>query len=140
MYAQILACIDLEDEAESAAVMAAAMKQAKESDGKVTVASVVPEFGFSLVGGYFPDDFEAKMRAAAKEKLDAFADANGGAAIDRWVGHGSIQRETLKAASEIAADLIVIGAGGHELAEQIIGSHASRIVASAACSVLVVRS
>ena len=140
MYTSILACIDLDDTEASAAVMAAARGQADAGGGKVTAATVLPEFGFSMVSQFFPEDHEAKMRAASKEQLDAFADANGGAEIGRWVGHGSIHREALRAAKEVGADVIVVGAGGGDLAEQIIGSQASKIVSGATCSVLVVRS
>jgi nucleotide-binding universal stress UspA family protein len=54
--------------------------------------------------------------------------------------HGaSAWREICEAASEYAADLVVIGARGHGFTDRLLGTTANEIIHHASCSVLVVR-
>ena len=140
MYSRILACINLQDSSAAEAVMKAAQAQASAAGAKVTVAAVVPDYGLGIVRSYFPEGYEEKVTEGVKADLDSFADQHGGGAVDRWVGHGSVHREAVRAAEEIGADLIVVGSGDSDVTDQILGSQASRIVAHAPCTVLVVRS
>jgi nucleotide-binding universal stress UspA family protein len=53
-------------------------------------------------------------------------------------GHAAL--DVVKLASDLGADLIVVGSSGHSaLYDRMIGSHAQRILYHAPCSVLVVR-
>jgi nucleotide-binding universal stress UspA family protein len=134
----VLASIDLEDRPAAEAVMAQAQAQAGE-DGSVTACAVVPNYGFGVVRSHFPDNFEATITQAVEQNLKDFCDRHGGDAVGRWIGHGSVYSEIIRAATEMKADLVVVGSGDNDLSDQILGSQASRIVAHAPCSVLVVR-
>jgi nucleotide-binding universal stress UspA family protein len=60
--------------------------------------------------------------------------------IHSHVRAGHPVRDILELASELSADLLVIGATGHSaLYERMIGSRADRIVQLAKCPVLVVK-
>jgi nucleotide-binding universal stress UspA family protein len=60
--------------------------------------------------------------------------------VDQRVETGKAYREILRVADEQRADVIVIGAHGHGLIEQMfVGSTAQQIVRRAGCPVLIVR-
>lgn len=135
----VLASINLEDEAAADVVMAAAKAQAGEN-GTVVAAVVVPDYGFGIVRSHFPDGFQDTITKAVTESLEAFCGRHGGDAVRPWVGHGSVNREIVRAAGELGADMIVVGAGDSDVTDQVLGSQASRIASHAPCSVLVIRS
>jgi nucleotide-binding universal stress UspA family protein len=101
----------------------------------------VPAFGLPMVGQYFPDGFEARMRAEAAKHLEGFCAAQlpEGLRARRIVAEGTIYREILKAADAIKADLIVMGSHRPELKDYLLGPNAARVVRHAPCSVMVVR-
>ena len=77
MYHDILLTVDLNDEASWTKALPAAVEQAKAFGGTLHVASVVPDFGMPVVGGFSPDDFEDKALADVEEKLKAFSNVKG---------------------------------------------------------------
>ena len=95
----------------------------------------------SIVGSFFPQDFEEKALEKAKEQLGAFMDAELGPEIEAvgHVAHGSIYEEILHAAKALGCDLIVIGAHRPELKDYLLGPNAARVVRHAPQSVMVVR-
>jgi nucleotide-binding universal stress UspA family protein len=141
MYHDILLTVDLNDEASWTKALPAAVEQAKAFGGTLHVASVVPDFGMPVVGGFFPDDFEDKALADVEEKLKAFCSENvpEGVKVEQVVRYGKIYKEILEIAKNISADLIIIGSTKPEFTDYLLGPNAARVVRHANCSVLVVR-
>jgi len=141
MFHDILLTVDLNDEASWSKALPVAIEQAKTSGATLHVLSVVPDFGMPMVGGFFPDDFEAKAMAEIGEKLAAFCGEKvpSEVKVKNIVRHGNVYGEILDMAKEIDSDLIIIGAHRLDLKDYLLGPNAARVVRHAKCSVLVVR-
>jgi len=141
VYKKILLPIDLNDTTTGRKALATAAAMAKTFGSELHVLSVVPSFGMSIVGSFFPQDFEEKALEKAKEQLGAFMDAELGPEIEAMghVAHGSIYEEILHAAKKLGCDLIVIGAHRPELRDYLLGPNAARVVRHAPQSVMVIR-
>jgi nucleotide-binding universal stress UspA family protein len=141
MYRTILLPVDLSDEHSWQRALPTAVELARTFSAGLHVMTVVPAFGLPMVGQYFPDGFEAKMRADAAKHLEDFCAARLPAdlAAQRIVAEGTIYREILRAAEATQADLIVMGSHRPELSDYLLGPNAARVVRHAPCSVMVVR-
>ena len=140
MFKKVLATIDLGDEDTSRAVLNGAM-EVMSGDDSLHVLCVIPDYGMSVVGSCFPEDFEEKAIAKAKEALHEFTKKNvpDGTPVQHIVGHGRIYEEIIAAAETISADLIVVGSHRPVLKDYLLGPNASRVVRHSNRSVLVVR-
>jgi nucleotide-binding universal stress UspA family protein len=141
MYANILCPVDLSDEHSWEKALPTALELAKTFGATLHVMTVVPSFGLPIVGQFFPEGFEARMRAEAGKHLEEFCTARLPAdlAATRIVAEGKIYQEILRAAGSIKADLIVMGSHRPELSDYLLGPNAARVVRHAPCSVMVVR-
>jgi nucleotide-binding universal stress UspA family protein len=141
MYANILCPVDLSDNHSWEKALPTAVELAKTFGSALHVMTVVPSFGLPVVGQYFPEGFEARMRAEAARHLDEFCAAHlpQDLAAERIVAEGKIYQEILRAAGSIKADLIVMGSHRPELSDYLLGPNAARVVRHAPCSVMVVR-
>ena len=83
----------------------------------------------------------AEKRALAKTDLGEWCDIalESGIKAESHVVEGDVRHAIKKAAEDIGADLIVIGARGHSRFEQLLGSTADFIARTADCSVLIAR-
>ncbi len=140
MFKHVLAAIDLGDEINSLKVLNAALEVIAGED-TLHVVTVVPDYGLSIVGSYFPSGHEQQMIDKAKEGLHAFTQKHvpAGTPVQHIVGHGQIYEEIINAARTAGADLIVVGAARPELKDYLLGPNASRVMRHANQSVLVVR-
>jgi nucleotide-binding universal stress UspA family protein len=141
MYRDVLVAVDLEDETDFARTLPAAVHECQTAGARLHVLTVMPSFGMSIVGQFFPKNYEREMSAALlaalREKVDSRLPE--GLACGHIVGEGSVYEEVLRVAGEVGADLIVIGAHRPELSDYLLGPNAARVVRHAKCSVLVVR-
>lgn len=138
----VLLPIDLADGDSWRKALGVALEQVRAEGGTLHVTSVLPDFGMSMVGGYFRKDYE-------REALSAL-----GKALEDWVAehvpedvevrphvlHGSIYDEILRAADQLDVDVIVIGSHRPALKDYLLGPNAARVVRHARQSVYVVRS
>jgi len=141
MYRDILLAVDLNHpEAEQRAVETV-VEYARAFKARLHIMTVVPDFGMSIVGGFFPKGFEKEALASVNEKLRTYAAEKFPSDITRRhiVGHGVIYKEILKYSEVVKADLIVMSAHRPELEDYLLGPNAARVVRHANCSVLVVR-
>ncbi len=76
MYKDILLPIDLNHECSWQRALPVALDYCRAFGGKLHVMTVMPDFGMSLVGSYFPEGFESKHREAYDKQLHAFVAAN----------------------------------------------------------------
>lgn len=142
MFSNILLAVDLVHPESWARALPLADGLARSDGALLHIATVVPDFGMSIVSGFFPEDFEQKARDHARNELDALAarELPGRPNLRVEVGFGHPAPELLRIATLVGADLIVLeshppGARPGLLA----GSQADRLVHAAACSVLVLR-
>ncbi|MFA7429019.1 MAG: universal stress protein [Rhodospirillaceae bacterium] len=142
MYRNILVSIDLEDVSDVETTLARAVEMAQARPGaKLHVMTVVPPFGMSIVGSFFPKNFAQEMAEKVMVRLREVVDPRlpDGMRCQHIVDEGTIYETVLRVAREIHADVIVIGAHRPALADYLLGPNAARVVRHATCSVLVVR-
>ena len=141
MYANILCPVDVSDEHSWEKALPTAVELARTFGATLHVMTVVPSFGLPMVGQFFPEGFEARMRAEAAKQLEEFCAAHlpQDLAARRIVAEGKIYQEILRAGGSIEADLIVMGSHRPELSDYLLGPNAARVVRHAPCSVMVVR-
>ncbi|MEM8758826.1 MAG: universal stress protein [Pseudomonadota bacterium] len=138
----ILVPIDVEFEASWRLALPEAMAAAKRSGSEIHLLSVLPDFGMSLVGQYFPPDFKVETDKFAREALDKIAAEMLGDAV-KWsshAAHGGVVETILHFVDDLSAQLVVMAAHPPSIMHDLLaGSHADRVAARASCSVLVVR-
>lgn len=141
MYKTILLAIDLNEPSSWNKALPVAVDEATSSGGKLHITSVVPDYGMSLVGSFFPAGYEKKALAEADKALDKFVSENVPQEVEvaHSVGHGTIYKEILATAARVGADLIVMASHRPERSDYLLGPNAARVVRHATCSVLVVR-
>ena len=141
MYSDILLAIDLGHLEDERRAVETVVEYARAFHARIHIMTVVPDFGMSIVGGFFPKDFEKQAVEKANAALHAYADEHIPADIRRRhiVGYGVIYKEILKYAEVAKADLIVLSAHRPELEDYLLGPNAARVVRHGNCSVLVVR-
>lgn len=143
MTSSILCAIDISDPEVDRKVLEAAYRLAQLDSAQLDVITVVPDFGMSVVGGYFDRDFHEKAVKDAKKHLNEFVENVIGAEANKSVRHivatGKVYAEILHAAREAGTDLIVIGSHKPDLSDYLLGPNAARVVRHSDCSVYVVR-
>lgn len=141
MFEHILLTVDLDDENSWRKALPLAVSNAKTHGATLSVMTVVPDFGMSLVGQYFPKDHIEKVMEEANKRLHALVSANvpSDQPVQHIVRQGTVYEMVLITAQEIDADLIVIASHRPELKDYLLGPNAARVVRHANCSVMVVR-
>lgn len=141
MFKAILLPVDLSAAESGGKPLALALELARAEPSVLHVMTVVPDYGMSIVGTYFDEDFERKALAATTETLRAWVADNVPKEVnaEAHVAHGRIYDEILKAAEKLDCDAIVLGAHRPELADYLLGPNAARVVRHAKQSVMVVR-
>ncbi|MDJ0739440.1 MAG: universal stress protein [Gammaproteobacteria bacterium] len=141
MFKEILLPVDLQQTELSDRAVAIAKDVSGLHDARITVLTVIPDFGMPLVASYFPDD---AMREATEEvwaELKRFVAArfDDASAIRTQVLTGSPHKAVLKYAEQYGTDLIVVPARAINVSKVLLGSVSTQIVERAPCSVMVVR-
>lgn len=141
MYKNILLAVDLGDPNSWSKSLAVSIEFAKAFDATLRVMTVVPDFGMSIVGSFFPEGYEQKILEKARDSLHDFVKAHvpGDIQVQHIVGHGTVYDEILRVAHEVSADLIVLGASRPRAGKFLLGPNAARVVRDAECCVHVAR-
>ncbi|MEM6943170.1 MAG: universal stress protein [Pseudomonadota bacterium] len=138
----ILVPVDVEFEASWRLGMPEAMAAAKRQGSEIHLLAVLPDFGMSLVGQYFPANFKEETSTHAREALDKIANEMLGDAV-KWQSHathGGVVDTILSFVDELQPRLVVMAAHAPSIMHDLLaGSHADRVAARAPCSVLIVR-
>ncbi|NHB94243.1 universal stress protein [Photorhabdus cinerea] len=142
MYNTILVPVDIsEDELTNKAVKYA-LSLAKETGAKLHILHVLP-VSSAIVNAYSLGYEEIKDKATVKAENDLkmlldtidFPDER----LSYSIAFGSPRDEIVEAATEISADLIVIGSRRPNISTHLLGSNAAGVVKYSKTSVLVVR-
>ncbi|EKE69187.1 universal stress protein [Oceanibaculum indicum] len=141
MYKDILLPVDLNQDSSWKSALPVAIDHARAFGTRLHVMTVVPDFGMTMVGQFFPKGFEKKAVEACQSKLRAFIDTEIPKEIPTQciVAEGTVYERILDLAKKLKIDLIVLAAHRPELKDYLLGPNAARVVRHAACSVLVVR-
>lgn len=143
MTGNILCAIDITRTDESATVLKAAQRIAALDGSALTVLTVVPDFGASLVGAYFEEHHVSTAKDKASDHLrDVIKQTLGdeaAKAAKKVVSVGRVYEEVLKVSKLDNSELIVIGAHRPDLKDYLLGPNAARVVRHSSCSVYVVR-
>ena len=107
----------------------------------VHVLTVIPDYGMSIVGSYFPKDFSQKAAERTRKDLDALIAGNfpEDVTVQAHVKHGPVYREIIDAAEKYKAELIVMRSHRSEMKDYLLGPNAARVVRHAPQSVMVIR-
>ena len=139
----ILCAIDVSRADSEAKVLREAAKLALADDAQLDVVTVIPDFGMSMVGGFFSTDHTRKAREQARIMLTKAVGAVLGEELNARVRHivsvGTTYHEVLEVARKEGADLIVLGAHRPDIRDYLLGPNAARVVRHAQVSVYVVR-
>lgn len=141
MFSKILVSVDLDAPFDWEKTFPTAVDLAVQWSARLDVMTVVPDFGMSIVGQFFPSGYEKQMASMVMDRLRERA-AKGvpdGMTVNHLVGEGNVYEAVLSMAEKRSIDLIVIGAHRPELRDYLLGPNAARVVRHADCSVLVVR-
>ncbi len=141
MYKHILIAVDLEDGNTWQKPLDVACEYAKAFGSTLHIMTVVPNFGMSIVGTFFPPDYEKDVLKKATENLHDFAKVHvpSDIQVQHIVGHGSVYEEILRVEKEIEPDIIVMGTHRPNMQDYLIGPNTARVARHATCSVLIVR-
>ena len=141
MFKCILVPIDVDQPNSWSQAIPVAVELSKLHTAELHFINVVPEFGMSIVGSFFPEGHERKMIDKAKDNLSKIISDQSLDAVSfkLHVAHGTIYEKIIAAADAVKADLIVMTAHRPELSDYLLGPNAARIVRHAKQSVFVVR-
>ena len=145
MFKNILLATDGSAASEHAARLA--VQLARENGAKLTALYVVDPYPYLGIGEANPLGFQAYMSAAAQHAAEAhgkiLALCQGEPAVDcqpRLAEDVAAAAGILQSASQVGADLIVVGSHGRSgVARLMLGSVASKVVAESPVPVLVAR-
>lgn len=139
MYKKILVPIDLSDQKLANRILDVASDMIKGNGVELHALCVVPTFNMSIVGSYFPKNFEKSALEDAKNALKEILNSRKEKTIKGHVAHGLIYDEIMKAADSLKCDLIVMASHRPELKDYLLGPNSARVVRHAKQSVFVVR-
>ncbi len=141
MFKHVLLSVDLEHESSWIKALPLALDLCKSCGAALHVLTVVPDFGMSIVGQYFPENFEKEVGEKVLAKLKDFVAEKvpDEYSVQHIVGEGSVYEVILKMAGTVEADLIVMASHRPELQDYLLGPNAARVIRHAKCSVMVVR-
>ncbi|WP_238366723.1 universal stress protein [Mesobacterium pallidum] len=139
----VLCAIDVNRPETETDVLQQAWKLASAEGAQLDVITVVPDYGMSVVGGFFEGDHTSKAVEKVKGMLSALTTAALGQEVSGKIRHlvavGKSYQEILHVASTDKADLIVLGAHAPDLKDYLLGPTAARVVRHSKTSVYVVR-
>ena len=141
MYKHILLPVDITQKTSWHGSLPVALKFCEVFDSYLHILTVIPDFGMSIVGNFFPDNYEARALDEAKAKLSEFIKSNipQDIKVQKIVAVGTVYQEIINTAVHIEADLIVMNSHRPELKDYLLGPNTARVVRHGKTSVHVVR-
>lgn len=141
MTSSILVAVDLTHPEDASRLLKTAQKTATAEGARLSAVTVIPDYGMSIVGGFFREGAEQEAMQMAADKLHEITEQALGpdARLQHVIRHGSAYEQILEAATLVEADLIVIGAHKPDFGDYLLGPNAARVVRHARVSVLVIR-
>lgn len=143
MSRPVLCAVDISNQGKDDAVLKEAKRLADLDGAQLDVVTVIPDYGKSLVAGFFDqshhDRAVASAKAALRDQIIASLGADADARVRHVVATGTAYEEILHVAKDTNCGLIVIGAHKPNFTDYLLGPNAARVVRHSTCSVHVVR-
>ncbi|PWE33774.1 universal stress protein [Maritimibacter sp. 55A14] len=143
MSTSVLCAVDVSQPKVDIEVLKTAARLAALDGARLDVITVVPDFGMSMVGGFFEEGHHDAAVGAARKALKTLVEKALGAEANKEIRHvvatGNAYEQILQTAAQAGTDLIVIGAHKPDFKDYLLGPNAARVVRHADCSVHVVR-
>ncbi|MCB5161562.1 universal stress protein [Marinomonas algarum] len=141
MNKHILCCIDLTHTKDAKNVILEAERQANIDGAKLTIMTVIPDYGSSWVGLFFKEGTLSDAANAASNTLktlikDTLPEHKG---VKSVVEIGVVYEQVLHQIDKLKVDLIVLGAHKPNVLDHLMGPNAAHIVRSSPISSLIVR-
>lgn len=139
----VLCAVDISNKGRDQHVVKQAARLAALDSAQLDVITVLPDYGMSVVGGFFEKDHQkdltAKTQTALSELVEETLGAEANAKVRHLVAIGTAYEQILQTAEKDGAALIVIGAHKPDFKDFLLGPNAARVVRHSHCSVYVVR-
>ena len=142
MFNKILIPVDLENESFAEKALQVAIQQATDSNADLHVVTVIPGFGMSMVGSFFPEDAMEKAMLAVTKELKQYVAKNvpKEVKVSTQALQGKSHKEILRESKAVSADLIVIPSHNYtKVNKALLGPTTSRVVERAKVSVMVIK-
>lgn len=141
MTKSILLPVDLNHESSWNKALPQAVALAQANGAKLHVLTVIPDYGSSMVGSFFPEGFADNALQESEATLKSLVADNipDGVDVTAHVVHGTIYKRILATADDNGCDLIVLGSTRPSMQDYLLGPNAARVVRHAKQSVYVVR-
>ncbi len=141
MYQNILFPVDVTEQSSWQVALPVVLEMVQAFNAKLHVMTVVPDFGMSIVGQFFPGNAEDTLIKGATEALHKFTEEHipSDVTVRHVITQGTVYECIIDTADRVDADLIVMAAHRPELKDYLLGPNAARVVRHSSRSVLVVR-
>ncbi len=141
MFKEILLPVDLQESALSLRATQIAQEFADQYDARITVITVIPNFGMPIVANFFPANTIKNAANEVLSELKRFVAAHFDKPenVSVHVAEGSPHEEILEFAVRHGSDLIIVPARGKNIEKIFLGSSSIQIVEQSKCTVMVVR-
>lgn len=141
IHKHILYPLDVSDKSSHAKEIAVLQDMRKHFGSQLSVITVLPDYGASIVAQYFSKVAEETLKKDAKKALKAFVKEHfdNPDDINLIVAQGGIYERIIEAAREVKADVIVMTAHRPGLQDYLLGPNAAKVVRHSEISVLVIR-
>lgn len=141
IYKHILYPLDISDKSSHAKEIAVLRDMRKHFGSKLSIITVLPDYGASIVAQYFSKVAEDTLKKDALKALKLFAKEHfsNPEDINLIVEQGGIYERIIAAAESVKADVIVMTAHRPGLQDYLLGPNAAKVVRHSEISVLVIR-
>ncbi len=141
MYKSILLPVDLNHKSSWEKAAPEAVAIARQHGAKIHLLTVIPDFGMSVVGSFFPADYAEQALQSGSEKLAELASEiiPDDLLAKVHTAHGTAYQEIISTAKEQGCDLIVLASHRPEMSDYLLGPNAARVARHAEQSVMIVR-
>ena len=141
IYKHILFPMDVSDKSSHAKEIAVVRDMQKHFGAKLSIITVLPDYGASIVAQYFSKVTEEALKKDAHKALKAFAREHFEKPdeVNLIVAQGGIYEHIIEAARNVKADVIVMTAHRPGLQDYLLGPNAAKVVRHSEISVLVIR-
>ena len=141
MTKHILCSLDLTHTDEAAGLLLEADRQASLDNSKLSVITVIPDYGTSWVGSFFKPGTLKQAAESANEALHELVKTTlpNRKGVKHITKIGVAYEQVLETINELNVDLVILGAHKPDVLDRLLGPNASRIVRSSPVSTMIVR-
>ena len=141
MTQHVLCAVDLQHPESEAKILRKAADLARFYGATLSVVTVIPDYGMSIVGSYFEAGTMRQATADVNVKLHDFVKATvpDMEGVQHIVELGTVYESILDAIKRSKAELVVMGAHKPDVVDRIQGPNSARVARHTDASVLIVR-